>query len=56
MFGWQRNLYVIWVAEVVAIAGFSVIMPFLPYYVQDLGITDMKQVEIWSGLCSPARP
>lgn len=48
--GWQRNLYVIWVAEFIAIAGFSVAMPFLPYYVQELGIKDEKQVELWSGL------
>ncbi|MGA9348829.1 MAG: MFS transporter [Anaerolineae bacterium] len=48
--GWQRNLYVIWVAELVAIAGFSVTLPFLPYYVQELGVTDLEQVEIWSAL------
>jgi len=47
---WKRNLYVIWVAELAAIAGFSVVMPFLPYYVQDLGITELHQVEIWSGV------
>lgn len=48
--GWQRNLYVIWAAELVAIAGFSVTLPFLPYYVQELGVTDLEQVEIWSAL------
>lgn len=48
--GWQRNLYVIWVAELVAIAGFTVVIPFLPYYVQELGVTDPEQVAIWSGL------
>ena len=47
---WKRNLYVIWAAELVAIAGFSVVMPFLPYYVQELGITELHQVEIWSGI------
>ena len=47
---WKRNLYVIWVAELVAIAGFTVVMPFLPYYVQELGVTDPEQVAIWSGL------
>ncbi len=46
---WKRNLYVIAIAEVVAIAGFSVIGPFLPYYVQDLGIKDLAAVEYWSG-------
>jgi DHA1 family multidrug resistance protein-like MFS transporter len=47
---WQRNLYVIWVAELVAIAGFAFVFPFLPYYVQELGITELHQVEMWSGL------
>jgi DHA1 family multidrug resistance protein-like MFS transporter len=47
---WKRNLYVIWVAELAAVAGFSVVMPFLPYYVQDLGVTDLHQVELWSGV------
>jgi len=47
---WQRNLYILWVAELVAIAGFTVVLPFLPYYVQDLGVTEPEQVEFWSGL------
>jgi DHA1 family multidrug resistance protein-like MFS transporter len=50
MHSWKRNLYVIWAAELAAIAGFSVVMPFLPYYVQELGITDLHQVELWSGI------
>ncbi len=48
--GWKRNLYVIWAAELVAIAGFSVAFPFLPYYVQELGVTDQGQVQMWSAL------
>ncbi len=47
---WRRNLYVIWLAEFVSVVGFSAAMPFLPYYVQDLGITTPGQVELWSGL------
>ncbi len=46
---WKRNLYIIWVAELVAIMGFSVVFPFLPYYVQELGVTGPRQVELWSG-------
>ncbi len=49
MASWQRNLYVITAAELVAIVGFSVIGPFLPFYVQELGITDPDQVKLWSG-------
>ncbi|MFQ5344196.1 MAG: MFS transporter [Anaerolineae bacterium] len=44
---WQRNLYPLWIAQFVAIAGLSVVIPFLPYYVQELGA---EQVELWSGL------
>jgi DHA1 family multidrug resistance protein-like MFS transporter len=49
-FDWRRNLYVIWIAEFVSIVGFSAAMPFLPYYVQELGIRAPGQVELWSGL------
>ena len=42
---WQRNLYTLWVAELVAIAGFTVVIPFLAYYVQELGVTELKQLE-----------
>ena len=52
---WKRNLYVVWVAELVAISGFSVVFPFLPYYVQELGITELHQVELWSGVLFAAQ-
>ena len=45
---WKRNLYVIWVAELVPISCFSVMYPFLPYYIQELGVTELHQVELWS--------
>jgi len=47
---WQRNLAVISLAELIAISGFSVFMPFMPYYVQELGVTRLEEVEFWSGL------
>jgi len=36
--------------EFLSIAGFSIVVPFLPYYVQELGVTDPRQVKLWSGL------
>ena len=39
----------------IAIAGFSVTLPFLPYYVQELGITGVDQVAFWSGLITSAQ-
>ena len=52
---WKRNLYVVWVAELLAIAGFSVAFPFLPYYVQELGVTEPGEVELWSGIIIAAQ-
>ena len=49
MTGWQRNLYVLTAAQLVAITGFSVVMPFMAYFVQDLGVTDPVQVKLWTG-------
>lgn len=50
MAGWRRNLYIICAAELVAILGFSTAFPFLPLFIQELGVTELEQVEIWSGL------
>jgi DHA1 family multidrug resistance protein-like MFS transporter len=52
---WQRNLAVLWVGELIAIAGFSVTLPFLPYYIQELGITRVDQVAFWTGLVTASQ-
>lgn len=51
---WRRNLYIVWLGEVLAIMGFDAAVPFLPYYVQELGITGPGQVELWTGLLHTA--
>ena len=47
---WRRNLYIIWVSQLIAISGFSIVFPFLPYYIQELGVTELREVELWSGV------
>lgn len=49
MEAWKRNLYVIWAAELVAIAGFGVMGAFLPLFIQEMGVTDEQAVKLWSG-------
>lgn len=46
---WQRTLWVIWFAEFTAIIGFSSVLPVLPFYVQQLGVTSPDAVKFWSG-------
>jgi DHA1 family multidrug resistance protein-like MFS transporter len=47
---WQRTLIVVWIAEFISLIGFAMVMPFLPFYVQELGVSDPDQVKFWSGL------
>jgi DHA1 family multidrug resistance protein-like MFS transporter len=47
---WKKNLYSLWVAQFMAGAGLSLVMPFLPFYIKELGVTDPDSVKIWSGL------
>lgn len=47
---WQRNLFITWLGCFLTGAAFSLIMPFLPLYVEALGVTDHQSLNMWSGL------
>ncbi len=47
---WQRTLYACWVAQLLSIVGFSFVMPFIPFYIRELGVTGQARVAFWSGL------
>lgn len=46
---WKKNLFVAWIGCFFTGASFSVVMPFIPVYVEQLG-TPSDQVELFSGL------
>lgn len=46
---WRRNLWVLWLAQVLAMVGMSAVVPFLPLFVRQLGINDTVAVHHWSG-------
>ena len=46
MESWKRTLYAAWSAQLIAILGFSFVLPFLPLYVQTLGVSDLRDVEV----------
>jgi len=50
MESWKKNLYSLWFAQFVAMAGLSMVVPFLPFYLRDLGVTGKESVKLWSGL------
>lgn len=52
MLHWKRTLYTIWLTEFIAIIGFNFVVPFLPYYIQELGVTDPQEIVLWSGMAT----
>ncbi|QMV40001.1 MFS transporter [Cohnella cholangitidis] len=47
---WKRNLYILYAGQFLAMASINSVTPFLPLYLQDLGLTDPGEVRLWSGL------
>ncbi len=51
---WQRTLTVMVIAQAFSILGFSFVIPFLPLYIQQLGIHGVAHVTLWAALLSGA--
>lgn len=47
---WQRNLYILWMTNFIMGASMSLVIPFLPLYIQQLGVHSLSNLERWSGL------
>lgn len=50
MESWKKNLYSVWTAQFIAMVGMSMVIPFLPFYIRELGISDQSELEKWSGI------
>lgn len=50
MIDWRRNLFMLWICQVLSLMGFSFALPFTPLYIQEMGITDPEALRLWSGL------
>ena len=47
---WRKNLYSVWIAQFIAMVGMSMVIPFLPFYIRELGVTNHEELEHWSGI------
>lgn len=45
---WQRNLLVLWIGSLITSASYSMVIPFLPLFLLQIGVH--SHVEVWSGL------
>ncbi|MBE3127424.1 MAG: MFS transporter, partial [Candidatus Atribacteria bacterium] len=46
---WKKNLYVVFFAQMIVVTGMTFVIPFLPFYVKELGISNIEQAARWSG-------
>lgn len=46
--GWKRNLWILWIGVFFTSASFSMVIPFLPIFLPQIGVTN--NVEMWSGV------
>jgi MFS transporter, DHA1 family, multidrug resistance protein len=53
---WRKNLFAVTAATFIGFTGFTLVMPFLPLYFQQLGVTDVGEIALWSGLSLGVTP
>lgn len=47
---WKKTFISAFIAQIFSILGFSFAIPFLPFFISELGITDTGQQAFWSGI------
>ena len=52
----RRNIYAAAGAGCIGFTGFTLVMPFLPLYIAELGTTDIGEITLWTGLILGATP
>jgi len=46
---WKRTLWILWMTSFLVAAGISLVVPFLPLYVEHLGIHNLSDITRWAG-------
>ena len=47
---WRRNLAALTAASFIGFTGFTLVMPFLPLYIAELGVRDVGRIALWTGM------
>src|SRR5262245_66284499 len=51
---WRRTFFTLCAAQAMAMLAFGMALPFLPLYIQQLGIADPRDAARWAGVMSAA--
>ncbi|MFD2671096.1 MFS transporter [Marinicrinis sediminis] len=47
---WKLNLIVLWFGQFLVMSGMTMIIPFLPLYIQEFGVTNPDDAAVWAGI------
>ena len=47
---WKKSLYAIFAAQLLVMAGFSFVFPFMPLYIEKIGHFSSQQAAVWAGI------
>jgi MFS family permease len=47
---WRRNVFAVTAASFMGYTGFTLVMPFLPLFIGQLGVSDVGEVAMWTGI------
>jgi MFS transporter, DHA1 family, multidrug resistance protein len=50
MVQWKVNLVVLWMGQFLIMGGMTMIMPFMPLYLQELGMKNPQEIATWAGI------
>jgi MFS transporter, DHA1 family, multidrug resistance protein len=53
---WRRNIFAVTAASFMGYTGFTLVMPFLPLFIGQLGVTDVGDIAMWTGLSLGVTP
>ena len=51
---WRSTLFVMFIAQLLSIVGFAFVLPFIPFFIREIGVTDAKLVPLWAGILAAA--
>ena len=51
---WQRNIAALWIAQTLTMVAFAFVFPFIPLYVQTLGVQGTTDAARWAGVIGAA--
>ena len=56
MIAWRRNLFAVTAVSFIGFTGFTLVMPFLPLFIRQLGVSDVGEIALWAGVSSGVTP